>query len=247
MLNRSGPVKLLAVITGVIILNIAVLSPGLLNVEIGGESALETASGVTLLFISLLIVLYGSYSLLFKAPAPKSARPLTSPDDYAAMLQQYKNVKVLKNDVLLALDQLERMEKKKTTLTRVLSERFDPLELSYRKFSSVIAEVEKLLYLNVRGMLNKLSLFDTSEFSLFANTHKPPPFSEKLIQKKTALYKDFFTSLKGYLGANEEILLKLDQLLLEISELDSTNYKEVEEMPCMQELSALINQTKLYQ
>ncbi|QSF47738.1 hypothetical protein JRJ22_11740 [Paenibacillus tianjinensis] len=246
-MNRSGSVKLLAVIAGIVILNIAVLSPGLLDVEIGGERAQETASGVTLLFISLLVVLYGSYTLLFKAPASKSARPLTSPDDYAALLQQYKNVKVLKNDVLLALDQLERMEKKRITLTRVLSERFDPLELSYRKFSSVIAEVEKLLYLNVRGILNKLSLFDASEFSLFANTRKPPPFSEKLIQQKTALYNDFFTSLKGYLGANEKILLKLDQLLLEISELDSMSYERIEEMPCMQELSALINQTKLYQ
>ncbi|WP_245237264.1 hypothetical protein [Paenibacillus ihuae] len=215
--------------------------------EIGGESALETASGVTLLFISLLVVLYGSYTLLFKASAPTSARPLTSPDDYAGQLQQYKNVKVLKNDVLLALDQLERMEKKKSTLTRVLSTRFDPQELSYKKFSSVITEVEKLLLLNVRGIVNKLSLFDTTDFSLLANTNKPPQFSEKLVQKKTALYNDFFTSLKGYLGANEEILLKLDQLLLEISELDSTNYKEVEEMPCMQELSALIRQTKLYQ
>lgn len=247
MLNRSGPVKLLAVIAGVIILDIAVLSPGLFGVEIGGESALETASGVTLLFISLLVVLYGSYTLLFKAPANKSVRPLITTEDYTAQLHQYKNVKVLKNDVSLALDQLERMEKKKSTLTRVLSTRFDPLEISYKKFNSVITEVEKLLYLHVRGILNKLSLFDTSEFSLFTATHKSAQFSEKLIQKKTALYNDFFTSLQGYLGANEEILLKLDQLLLEISELDSTNYKEIEEMPCMQELSALINQTKLYQ
>lgn len=223
------------------------LSPGLLGVEIGGGNPLETAAGITLLFISLLVVLYASYTLLFKAPVQKSERPLTSPEDYTAQLAQYKNVKVLKDDVTLALDQLERMEKKKLTLTRVLSGRFNPQELSYRKFHSVIAEVEKLLYLNIRGILNKLSLFDTSEFSLFANTRKPPQFSEKLIQKKTALYNDFFTSLKGYLGANEEILLKLDQLLLEISELDSTDYQKIEDMPCMQELSALINQTKLYQ
>ncbi|MNC71454.1 hypothetical protein D3C75_1223780 [compost metagenome] len=53
--------------------------------------------------------------------------------------------------------------------------------------------------------------------------------------------------MTGYLGANEEILLKLDQLLLEISLLDSTDYTAIEEMPCMKELSALIGQTKLYQ
>ncbi|MEC0170791.1 hypothetical protein [Paenibacillus graminis] len=59
------------------------MSPGLLGLEITGESALETASGVTLLIISLLVVLYGSYTLLFKAPAP-SVRHLETQQDYIA-------------------------------------------------------------------------------------------------------------------------------------------------------------------
>lgn len=247
MLNRYRPVRLFAVIIGVVILNIAVLSPGLLAVEIGGAGALETAAGITLLFISLLIVLYTSYTLLLKSPVTQSPHSFASSEDYAAQLEQYKKVKVLKSDTTLALDQLERMDKKKNALTRVLSQRFNPAELSYRKFNTVINEVEKLLRLNIRGIVGKLSLFDTSEFSLFAGTRKPSQFSDKLIQKKTALYDDFFASIKAYLGANEEILLKLDQLLLEISELDSTSDQPVEEIPCMQELSALITQTKLYQ
>ncbi|AIQ52474.1 hypothetical protein R70331_13765 [Paenibacillus sp. FSL R7-0331] len=246
-MNPNRPLKLLGVIAGVVILNIAVLSPGLLAVEIGGDSALQTAAGVTLLFISLLIVLYASYTLLLKPPSARTARPLATPDDYAARLEQYQKVKLLKSDSALALDQLERMEKKKAVLSRVLGQRFDPEELSYRKFSNVITEVEKLLFLNIRGLLNKLSLFDSEEFSLFTGSRKPSQFSEKLIQKKTAHYNDFFASVKGYLGANEEILLKLDQLLLEISELDSTNVQSIEDIPCMQELNALIAQTKLYQ
>lgn len=56
-------------IAGVVILNVIVLSPGLLGVEIGG-SPLETASAVTLLIISLLVVLYGSYTLLFNPRLP---------------------------------------------------------------------------------------------------------------------------------------------------------------------------------
>ena len=52
--------------------------------------------------------------------------------------------------------------------------------------------------------------------------------------------------MTGYLEANEEIMLKLDKLLLEISLLGSTDYRDVEEMPCMKEIDMLIKQTKLY-
>lgn len=246
-MNRSGPVKLTGLITVVVLLNVAVLSPGLLGVEIGGASALETASGVTLLFVSLLIVLYGSYTLLFKPSLIKRARPLETIEDYEAGLNRYRHVKVLENDISLALEQLKRIKKKKTTLLHVLGQRFDPTELSFKKFNLVIAEVEKLFYLNIRGILNKLGVFDASEFSLFTGRQKPKQFSETLVQKKNALYEEYFSYVTGYLGANEEILLKLDQLLLEISLLDSTDYKAVEDMPCMKELSILIGQTKLYQ
>lgn len=246
MLTRARSMKLLGLIFGVVLLNIIVLSPGLLGVEIGGGSILETASGVTLLFISLLIVLYGSYSVLFKPPARLPVKEMKTHEDYIAALTNYRHVKVLKEDIILAIDQLVRLEKKKNTLLDVLSQRFDPAELSIKKFNAVRYEVEKLFYLNIRGILNKLSVFDAKEFSLFASQQRPAQFSDKLVQRKTALYKEYLAYVTGYLGANEEILLKLDQLLLEISLLDSIDYADIEEMPCMKEIDALIKQTKFY-
>lgn len=239
--------KLLGLVAGVVIVNVAILSPGLLGVEIGG-SPLETASAATLLIISLLVVLYGSYTLLFRSPAaPPAAVHYETREDYAAGLSRHRNVKVLKDDMSLALDQMERIGRKKAALLQVLGRRFDPAELSYRKFHSVIDEVEKLFYLNIRGILNKLSVFDAAEFARFSESTAASRFSSSLIQKKTALYHEYLSYVKGCLGANEEILLKLDQLLLEITELGSTDYANVEDMPCMQELTALIGQTKLYQ
>ncbi len=200
-----------------------------------------------MLFISLLVVLYGSYTLLFNTPAAPSLRALVTREDYLAELNRYKNVQVLKKDVLLALEQLDRIDKKKSTLMNILGERFEPTELSFRKFQSVIMEVEKLFFLNLRGILNKLSVFDASDFTLFTRRQKPKAFTDTLVQRKTELYNEYFAHMTGYLGANEEILLKLDQLLLEISLLDSTDYSIVDEIPCMKELNALIGQTKLYQ
>ena len=228
ILNSSGPVKLL-------------------GVAIGGASALETATGVTTLVVSLLIVLYGSYTLLFKVPAAHKVSPLDTREDYLAELNRYRNVKVLREDVALALDQLERIDKKKHALLNVLTGRFDRTELSFGKFNTVIQEVEKLFYLNVRGCLTKLSVFDAAEYSQFAGKLSSGRFPAAVMQKKNALYNEYFTYVKGCLGANEEILLKLDQLLLEIARLGSMDYEAALEMPCMQELTALIGQTKLYQ
>lgn len=165
MLNGARSVKLLGLIVGVVLLNIIVLSPGLLGVEIGGVSVLETSFGVTLVVISLLVVLYGSYNLLFKASVVPPVKEIKTYEDYIAALTQYKNVKVLKKDITLALDQVIRMEKKKNTLMVILGQRFEQSELSFKKFGAVSYEVEKLFYLNIRGILNKLSVFDASEFS----------------------------------------------------------------------------------
>lgn len=245
-MNSSRLLTLFTLITGVVLLNIFVLSPGLLGVEIGGESVLETASGITLLFMSLLVLLYGSYALLLKPPVVPSVKDIKAHEDYIAALNHYRKVKVLKKDISLALDQLDRIETKKSTLLDVLKQRFDQTELSFRKFNSVISEVEKLFYLNIRGILNKLSVFDASEFSIVASQPKTPLFSNKLAEEKTELYKEYLAYMTGYLGANEEILLKLDKLLLEITLLGSTAYKDVEDMPCMKEIDLLIKQTKFY-
>lgn len=245
-MNSSKIMKLLSMILGIVLLNIFVLSPGLLGVKIGGENALQTASGVTLLFISFLMVLYGSYVVLFKPPVVTPLKSVKTHEDYIAALHHYRNVKVLKNDIALALDQLERIEKKKLALLDVLSQRFDQTELSYKKFFSVIYEVEKLFYLNIRGILNKLSVFNASDFAGFTGQHKSAQISNRVMQKKTELYNEYLAYVTGYLDANEEILLKLDKLLLEISLLGSTDYKDIEEMPCMKEIDSLIKQTKFY-
>jgi hypothetical protein len=246
-MKSSRAMKLVGLITGAVLLNIVALSPGLLGIEIGGNSALETASGITLLFSSLLVLLYGSYALLLKAPVMIPVKDIQSHVDYITALNHYRNVKVLNKDILFALDQLERMAKKKITLLNILSQRFDEAELSFKKFLTVIHEVENLFYLNIKGILHKLSIFDASELSIIASPQTPAPLSNKWLQQKIELYQEYLASVKGYLGANEEILLKLDQLLLETSRLGSTDYNDIEEMPCMKEIDTLIKQTKFYQ
>ncbi|WP_373228900.1 hypothetical protein [Cohnella sp.] len=237
-------IKLLGIIVGVVVMNILVLSPGFLGVEIGG-SALTTAFGVTSLFASVLVLIYGSYVLLFKPPVVLPVKHIRTHEDYVEALTPYRRVKALEDNITLALEQLERLKKKKITLLNVLNQRFEATELSYKKFASVTYEVEKLFYLNVRSILNRLHVFDESEFESVMR-RKSKPFSRELLEEKTNVYNNYLTFMNSSIGTNEEILLKLDKLLLEISRLDSFEPGDIENMPCMQEIDSLIKQTKYY-
>ncbi|MNI95366.1 hypothetical protein D3C73_1536250 [compost metagenome] len=88
-------------------------------------------------------------------------------------------------------------------------------------------------------------MFDEKEFKGVRNPQSTR-FSPELIQEKTKVYNEYVSFIKGSVASNEEILLKLDKLLLEISRLDSLELGDIETMPCMQEIDSLIKQTKYY-
>lgn len=243
-MNGTKYIKLLGLILLVVAVNVIVLSPGFLAVEIGG-SPLDTAIGVTLLFASVLVLLYASYSLLFKPPVTLPVKQIQTHEDYVEALTHYRRVKVLEKDITLALHQLERNVKKNETLTEILTQRFEPTELSYIKFTSVTQEVEKLFYLNLKSILNRLYVFDEKEYESVIS-RKSSQLSPKILQERTAVYNEYMAFIKDSLATNEEILLKLDKLILEISRLDSLELRDIEAMPCMQEIDSLIKQTKYY-
>ncbi|MBM7568137.1 hypothetical protein [Paenibacillus sacheonensis] len=243
-MSVTRTIKLLGLILGVAALNTVVFSPGFIGIELGG-SALSSAIGATILAASGIALTYGCYALLFKSPAALPVKEIKTHEDYVEALSLFRRIKVLEDDMSLALHQLERMRKKKNTLLDILKQRFDPAELSYKKFAAVIQEVEKLFYLNVRSILNRLRTFDESEFESVSG-RKPSTLSQELLQARKSLYGEYLSFTKQSLATNEEILLKLDQLLLEISRLDSLEPGDIDGMPCMQEIDALIKQTPYY-
>jgi len=243
-LDRMKYIKFFGLVAGIVVLNILVLSPGFLGISIGG-SALSTAIGITLLVASAIILFYGSYMLLFKPPAVIPVREISTHEDYVEALNRYRQVKSLEEFVTLALEQLDRILKKRSTLMNIINQRFEQGELSHKKFSSVTYEVEKLFYLNVKSILNRLSVFDESEYLSVMNQRRSK-FSREILQEKTNVYNEYLTFMKSSLSTNEEILLKLDKLIIEISRLDSFEPGDIDNMPCMQEIDSLIKQTKFY-
>ncbi|WP_135548157.1 hypothetical protein [Paenibacillus cymbidii] len=239
-------IKWLALALAIVAVDIIALSPAFLGIVIGGD-AFQTALGITLLLAGAMALLYFGYVWLFKPrhAAPLPVKQIVTRDDYIAALQQFRGVRTLSGDIALSLEQIDRLQKKRDTLIEVLDQRFERTELSYRKFVSVAGEVEKLFFLNIRSILNRLQVFDEAEYLRVMNA-SAPAFSTALQNEKRSVYGDYIAFVKSSLGANEEMLLKLDKLLLELSRLDSIEPGELESMPCLQEIDALIKQTKLY-
>ncbi|AJS61430.1 hypothetical protein UB51_06825 [Paenibacillus sp. IHBB 10380] len=243
-MSSTNMIKLLGLMLIVAVVNILVLSPGFIGVQIG-TSALSTATGVTLLFASVWALVTGIYQLLFKKPVIIPVKEIKTYEEYVENLSRYRYVKGIESDISLALEQMERMQKRKSTLIQVLKQRFEETEMSFKKFASVSQEVENLFYQNIRSILNILCVFDGTEFDRVIH-RKSSGFSTELLQKKAKVYNDYLSSVKSSLSNNEEILLKLDRLLLEISSLDNIEPGDIEQLSCMQELDALIKQTKYY-
>jgi len=199
-----------------------------------------------LLLASAIALLYGGYSLLLKPPAEPRARSLRSAGDLAEELSRYRRMKPFRKELTIAAEQRERLAKKKSTLFNVLNQRFEETEISYGKFASAIEAVDGLFYMNLRGMLNRIRIYDESDLHANEANADPGRFSPELRQEKAIMRNEHIAYVRSALEANEEILHKLDRLLLEISRLDVLDPEQIENMAGMREIDALIKQTKLY-
>lgn len=240
-MDTSKIIKLVALNIGIVLFDIVILSHGLL----GGllVSALGIALKVTAIFMSIVVFIYGNYKLLTEKQKIVQTSEIQTLEDYENALRHHRNSNVFGENVELLLEQIERMQKKKETILDILLQKFDAAEMSYKKFESVILEVEKIFYMNIRSVLNKLNAFDEDDYDQIKQSSL---FSEKFMQDKLGVYSQYITFVKSATEENEQILLKLDKLLFEISKFDSLESGEIENLAGMQEIDALIKQTKYY-
>lgn len=226
--------------------NIILFSPGIIGLGFVGESTFIIAFSCTVVFLDIAIFFYGNFSIITKKPGVISVKQLTEPDDIENALKFHKGNKIFEKDIQIILEQLVRFEKKKRTLQDILSQEFDIGQMTYKKFDGVILNVEKILYMNNKSIINKISVFDEEDYSSMKKNKSNPTFSQDLVNDKLNVYEEYIKFVSEAVEDNEELLLKLDKLLLEISKLDSIEGDEIENMPEIREFDELINNTKYY-
>lgn len=243
-MDRKKRIKLLGLNLGIATVNIISFSPGLIGLDIWA-SALSTAFGITLIFVSGVGLTYGNYKLL---TVPENVIPpiKMTVEYYIDALNILRRLKTFEVTVDLLLDQIERLQKKNKIIRDILLQIFSASEIAYKKFDVVIAEVEKIFFMNIRSIINKLNAFDEVDYNSIRKKHESGAFSQQFMEEKFKVYDEYITFVKAATEDNEQILLKLDKLLLEISGLNSVESGQLEQMPGMIEIDNLIKQAKYY-
>lgn len=244
-MERKKWVRLLSINLGIAAANIIIFSPGLIGLELGA-SALAAASGSTIIFLSGAALIYGNYKLLSEPENAIPVNQISTVEGYIEALNDHRDLKTFEKSIVLLLDQIERLQKKNKTIRDILLQIFSASEIAYKKFDAVIAEVEKIFYMNIRSILNKLNAFDEDDYDFIRSRQEEGAFSEQFMEEKLKVYYEYIKFVNAATEDNEQILLKLDKLLLEISGLNSIESGELEQMAGMIEIDNLIKQAKYY-
>ncbi|AET65205.1 hypothetical protein [Methanothrix harundinacea] len=241
-MEREKQIKLLGLNLGIAAANIIVLP----EVFVLGVAP-ATAFGIAFIFLSGAGLIYGNYRLLAEPDERGTpAQKIMTVEDYIDALKDRRELKTFEKTIDLMLDQIDRLQKKNKIIREILLQIFSSSEISYQKFDGVISEVERIFFMNMRSIINKLDAFDEEDYNFIRNKSNSGDFSEQFMDEKIEVYNKYITFVKEAAEDNEAILLKLDKLLLELSGLNSVESGQLEKMPGMVEIDNLIKQTTNY-
>ncbi len=242
--NTEKIIKILVLNIGIGVIDTILFSPGLLSIKIIGGSAFETAFGATAVLMSGIVFIFGNYNLLIEKEKTIQASEIKTVDDYIDALKQ-NDKRIFEKDITTILEQIEMFQKKRETIKEVLLQKFDITEISYSKFDGVISDLENVFYMNIRSIINKLNAFDEKDFNRIKKDAENK-FSKEFINTKMRIYGEYISFVRKAIEDNEQIILKLDKLLLELSKFNSLEGGKIEDMSAMKEIDELINKIKLY-
>lgn len=210
------------------------------------------ASGVTLGVINIICILYFNYYQLIIKAKKKNNQDIYIKDNieesYKRISERLKvldNINEFKEDLKEVKKQVERINSKKEKLDITLEKKFNITEITYNRFSAIIDAVYELFLNNTSTIINKVETFDLKEYrylqeELTKKEHKD------IFDKKLELFNSYFRTIKETVLENEEIIFKLDNLLLELSNIIDEDINLDESLE-VKELENLIKNTNLYQ
>ena len=237
--------QLIILNTTIVLAVVAVFSKAFLGLSLLEGSTLGMTIAWYTVIASLGAFLGGNYRLL-STPVTHSmiAQKVNSLDDCVGVFEQaIQNGDVFDKDIMKNLEQLKRYKRKRNTIKDILLQKFSPTELTYQKFDSVLKEIENVIFLNMRSILNKIAAFDVEEYE---NLQKKGFPAQEVSEEKMKIYQEYLDFVKNATEINEEILLKLDKMLFEISKYNSLEDGDVKKLPAIVEMDELIKNAKLY-
>ena len=228
----------------IVLVDIALFSNAILGLSLFAGSALSISAAWMAVAVSGFAFFKGNAQILNKAETRLLLQNINSLDSCVPVLEEaLHNGDVFDENILKNLEQIKRYRRKRDTIRDILLQKFSPDEMSFQKFSGVLQEVENVIYMNIRSILNKISAFDMDEYEMI---RKKMLKKEAFSQSQLDIYNEYVNFVNGATEINDEILLKLDKMLLEISRYNSLENEDVQKLPAIVEMDELIKNANLY-
>lgn len=243
-MDKKKIIKLAGLNIGITLFDIVLLSHGCINTM--GQTDLYKAAGITALIMSVLVFFYGNYKLLSQKGRTVQISGVHNWEDCILALRQAYGKKTFDSDIGLILGQIERLQKKNEKIKGVLLQKFNIIDTAYERFSRSISDVEYVFIENIKSILNKINAFDEEDYRRVTEGNVGNRLSKDIVASKLSIYNEFIGFVKNSIDANEEILIKLDALLLEISGFNSLEAGEIDNMTEIKEMDELIRKSKYY-
>lgn len=231
--------------------NIICFSNAFLHIDMSGKSVFSAAFGIMVIVMSIVLFFYVNFLILFKSDAAKAplitVENINTLDDCEAAIEDFSGISTFSDSLSSVAAQIKRFRKKKATIKEILLQKFADTEISYDRFRGTVDGIQGVMCLNIKSILNRISAFDEDEYKQIKHGKLlSKSQNSNIVQAKLDIYNEYITFVDKAVERNEEVLLKLDRLLSEISKFNSLSDGEVEDMDAMKEIEALINDTKWY-
>lgn len=246
---NKGTITKLAIFNGILLaVNVALFSNAFLKVRLFGGSALETAVGLTAVVLTVILFFYVNLQII-NAPMKKIAprQTLDKLNDLESCRlaiggMGYSGTFSQKMGEIQ--QQIGQMQKKQELIRDILLQKFSDTEMSYQKFKATVDGSENVMCANIRSIINRIYAFDEEEYNGLVKGRSR--LSKSIAEQKLGIYREYIDYVEKAVEDNDEILLRLDKLLLEISKFNSIDAGELENMQAVKELDSLITDTKWY-
>lgn len=236
--------KLVILNACIVIVNIALFSKAFFGLELFAGSALAISFAWTVMILSILTFIIGNKALLKTKETRLLAQDMRSLNDCIPVFKEaIHNGDVFDVNITKAIEQINRFNRKQATIRDMLLQKFSADELSFQMFNGTLQDIENVVYVNMRSILNKISAFDEDEYERMRRRG----FQEdEFTRERMSIFNEYIGFVNGAIKVNEDILLKLDKLLLEISRYNSLEDGDAHKLPAMVEMDELIKNANLY-
>lgn len=252
-MSAKNMAKILGLIVGTCLIYMLIFGRPFLNLRLAiiGGDALRSALGITLAVAAAPVFIYLLRRILI-APeltlteAKEQGKSFTTLEDCDAAIDTYikTNIATFREDLGAMRGQTARMLKKEVTVQGILTDKFDAGEMTYAKFAAAVSSAKEIMITNIKCVIQRISAFDEEDFDEAGKIAASP--NEKIAAARRDILNEYRSFVKQASANNEEIILRMDQLILELTKLNTLSGVDLSEVDALKELDALIKGTKLY-